>query len=626
MPTLRDYDDTSEESPSNKGRLVGSLDSTEDPHGESVDVSNNGKKIVDRDLECPICIKLLFKPVSTACGHTFCQVCLEEALEHRPQCPLCREPINGSGSCHENRLVQSLIAKQYPEETKLREQEIETSLVTNDLFARSRRRDLTLSFLNKHKKPEPAENSELTPDGDSGEPPSSGNPAAQDGEPQCETGEDFPWKPVEVPIIYQNYKYELPFPSDYVELYFEAPMYLDMVADVMANLFPGFVMVLESHRYSKSKRKGKGFDQDSSRNPEKDVTRIPEQDSSTRKDELENNDNGLDTPSSDDMSGIPPVTNQTTSIGVMIEIQQCLTFNDQHNINGEDSEITDNSRPTVRRAQQPTAQSEHSSPTSRPRSALQTLFTSVRSPPTAHSRTRVSSWVPRRLYQHRLKIRGNRRDMWRQLPESNLFPEGCCIIRGECVFRTLVNKGELQCTSKGYMTAPVTPLFDAPLSYGSSVGLSSHRVAESLTRSLNSKVKLQLAGVCPAGRLLFQRKFGSAPPLLPRPNSIYLEYWSMWASKILQISARRKAYFMSLNDTVDRLRKINQLLDGPRKQHMLALGLSSTGTESFGWMLSSGPCGSLALGVILFLFLVAASLWHRFGWDQSSVEWPFYSV
>ncbi|KAJ7131223.1 hypothetical protein C8R44DRAFT_871745 [Mycena epipterygia] len=40
-------------------------------------------------FSCTICLQLKSHPVSTACAHTFCFVCLRLAMEHSFRCPLC---------------------------------------------------------------------------------------------------------------------------------------------------------------------------------------------------------------------------------------------------------------------------------------------------------------------------------------------------------------------------------------------------------------------------------------------------------------------------------------------------------------------------------------------------------
>lgn len=40
------------------------------------------------------CSRLLFEPVTTPCGHTFCLKCLERCLDHAPHCPLCKDKLS----------------------------------------------------------------------------------------------------------------------------------------------------------------------------------------------------------------------------------------------------------------------------------------------------------------------------------------------------------------------------------------------------------------------------------------------------------------------------------------------------------------------------------------------------
>jgi hypothetical protein len=41
-------------------------------------------------FDCPICFELLFDPVTSPCGHSFCRQCLARAIDHNPACPVCR--------------------------------------------------------------------------------------------------------------------------------------------------------------------------------------------------------------------------------------------------------------------------------------------------------------------------------------------------------------------------------------------------------------------------------------------------------------------------------------------------------------------------------------------------------
>ncbi|CAL1298668.1 unnamed protein product [Larinioides sclopetarius] len=47
-----------------------------------------------QDFECALCIRLLWEPVSTTCGHTFCRVCLNRCLDHQTNCPLCKASLS----------------------------------------------------------------------------------------------------------------------------------------------------------------------------------------------------------------------------------------------------------------------------------------------------------------------------------------------------------------------------------------------------------------------------------------------------------------------------------------------------------------------------------------------------
>ncbi len=63
--------------------------------------------MVDREaaleiLRCPLCLRLLFEPLTLECGHSFCRACLSLCESARPRlrshqtralaCPACRAP------------------------------------------------------------------------------------------------------------------------------------------------------------------------------------------------------------------------------------------------------------------------------------------------------------------------------------------------------------------------------------------------------------------------------------------------------------------------------------------------------------------------------------------------------
>ena len=50
-----------------------------------------------KDLECPICLNLIWDPIEcNDCGKTFCKICLEKTKETKDSCPTCRKnPFQG---------------------------------------------------------------------------------------------------------------------------------------------------------------------------------------------------------------------------------------------------------------------------------------------------------------------------------------------------------------------------------------------------------------------------------------------------------------------------------------------------------------------------------------------------
>ncbi|XP_072287514.1 LON peptidase N-terminal domain and RING finger protein 3 [Pyxicephalus adspersus] len=75
------------------------------------------------DLECSLCMRLLYEPVTTPCGHTYCLKCLERCLDHNPKCPLCKEDLCEYLAIRKfckTEVMEDLIAKYFPEELKER--------------------------------------------------------------------------------------------------------------------------------------------------------------------------------------------------------------------------------------------------------------------------------------------------------------------------------------------------------------------------------------------------------------------------------------------------------------------------------------------------------------------------
>ena len=70
------------------------------------------------DFECKLCFSLLFQPVTTICGHTFCRECLERCLDHRQECPCCRTTLDqyhtGKRKMEVTQDLESILVKFFP--------------------------------------------------------------------------------------------------------------------------------------------------------------------------------------------------------------------------------------------------------------------------------------------------------------------------------------------------------------------------------------------------------------------------------------------------------------------------------------------------------------------------------
>ncbi|KAB5530581.1 hypothetical protein PHYPO_G00130980 [Pangasianodon hypophthalmus] len=70
----------------------------------------------EQELTCSICLDLFSEPVSTPCGHNFCQSCIGGywASSAECTCPLCKRPFDGRPELSINR-VFAHIAQKYKE-------------------------------------------------------------------------------------------------------------------------------------------------------------------------------------------------------------------------------------------------------------------------------------------------------------------------------------------------------------------------------------------------------------------------------------------------------------------------------------------------------------------------------
>ncbi|KAH7529021.1 hypothetical protein FEM48_Zijuj05G0139400 [Ziziphus jujuba var. spinosa] len=95
------------------------------------------------DFDCTLCLKLLYEPITTPCGHSFCRSCLFQSMDRSNKCPLCRTVLFISprtcsirqvvvlvlvlvGLVFGNVTLNSIIQKNFPEEYAERKTEQES--------------------------------------------------------------------------------------------------------------------------------------------------------------------------------------------------------------------------------------------------------------------------------------------------------------------------------------------------------------------------------------------------------------------------------------------------------------------------------------------------------------------
>ncbi|KAL9155982.1 hypothetical protein ABFS82_09G042400 [Erythranthe guttata] len=79
------------------------------------------------DYDCTLCLKLLYEPITTPCGHSFCRSCLFQSMDRGNRCPLCRTVLFISPrTCSTSVTLNNIIQKNFPEEYAERKSEHES--------------------------------------------------------------------------------------------------------------------------------------------------------------------------------------------------------------------------------------------------------------------------------------------------------------------------------------------------------------------------------------------------------------------------------------------------------------------------------------------------------------------
>lgn len=133
--------DTEDECDGNTPEKVPKKDVDSSPQGNVNSLEEPEFTIDVADFECALCMRLLFEPVTTPCGHTFCLKCLERCLDHAPHCPLCKDKLSellATRNFNVTVLAEELIFQYLPDELADRkriydEEMLELSNLTRDV-------------------------------------------------------------------------------------------------------------------------------------------------------------------------------------------------------------------------------------------------------------------------------------------------------------------------------------------------------------------------------------------------------------------------------------------------------------------------------------------------------------
>ncbi|KAK6332188.1 hypothetical protein TWF718_002718 [Orbilia javanica] len=78
------------------------------------------------ELDCQVCYGLLRLPITTSCGHTFCEGCLKQVRDHSNLCPFCRRSLSPYQTTTEeksSRRLKILLWNLFPEDVAVRDEQ-----------------------------------------------------------------------------------------------------------------------------------------------------------------------------------------------------------------------------------------------------------------------------------------------------------------------------------------------------------------------------------------------------------------------------------------------------------------------------------------------------------------------
>jgi len=91
----------------------------------------NPSAVKTDDFDCSLCFRLMWEPVTTPCGHTYCKACIDRSLDHKRECPLCKTTLayHHSVKMATNEFVEETIRRMLPVEFAERQKMFEDEMV-----------------------------------------------------------------------------------------------------------------------------------------------------------------------------------------------------------------------------------------------------------------------------------------------------------------------------------------------------------------------------------------------------------------------------------------------------------------------------------------------------------------
>lgn len=77
---------------------------------EKVKTEKEEEEEVDKDIVCPICMQIIKDAFLTACGHSYCYMCIVTHLQNKSDCPCCSHYLT-TNHIYPNFLLNKLLMK-----------------------------------------------------------------------------------------------------------------------------------------------------------------------------------------------------------------------------------------------------------------------------------------------------------------------------------------------------------------------------------------------------------------------------------------------------------------------------------------------------------------------------------